>query len=350
MVISSRDVIIERIQHSELGALRKLFAGSFSVEVHPGHITQRIRRLRQFYYFLRPFAKVSPWIKNLFNIYIIKLRGEIAGFIQVSHVNSNQLHLDYIAIAKRHRGKGLGTCAMRKLVERVTKLGSTDILLEVKSDNNAINLYRRLGFKTVISILHYKRQFVATDMGIAPQPIAGLRRIGSSDRSQLHNLYLDSVPEHIRRTIRREPSYFHPSLFVRHLTWVKNRLMGSRKREYVIERNGVMQAHFEIISITKINEHIFNLTLHKDQEELRGRIIRYVLNFLQCRYQYGTIYTTIYNDSSRKQITLKKSGFINDGKYDVMIRTAKTTNKTAAIAFREAGSYTRQLAQVRAVK
>ena len=66
------NITIEKVGYRDLSEVQKIFTESFSDEVNPLHVKRRINRMRQFYYALRLFTRISPWAKNLFNIYVIK--------------------------------------------------------------------------------------------------------------------------------------------------------------------------------------------------------------------------------------------------------------------------------------
>ena len=323
MTFKPMDVTIDKVCRRDLTALGEIFAHSFRDEVHPEHIKHRIRRINQFYYLLRPFARISPWIKDLFNFYVIKVRGEMAGFLQVSYLNhQRQLHLDYIAISKRFQGQGLGTWVMRKFIQKVADLGNQDIVLEVKSDNPAHHLYKRLGFSTRLRILHYERTFGYTNIASASPVVSGLRKVRDADRSQLYALYLSSVPGYIRAAIPRDYRFFNPSLFVRHLSLLKNRLMKTNKKEYIVERDKSIIALLEIISYPAMRHHIISLMVHPDHENLRASLIKHTLFTLRKQYGYGTISTTIYDDTVIKQLALEKLRFKRVATYHLMLRPA----------------------------
>jgi ribosomal protein S18 acetylase RimI-like enzyme len=322
MTAKNSGVDIDIVSYRDLEKVSKIFANSFSNELHPEHIKQRIRRIRQFYYLLRPLARLSPRIKNLFNIYTIKANANIAGFLQVSYLNRKQLHLDYIAISKKYQGQGLGTLVLQKLINKVAEHGDFDIVLEVKSDNTAYHLYKRFGFATRTRILHYEKSLSNADMAIVDLKISGLRKIQDIDRPQLYKLYKHSIPKRIQYVIQREYRHFNPSLFVRQLDWVKNRLMRITKREYVVERNGIIIASLEIRSCPHVSDHTINLMIHQDHDELRAPLIKYAFFIVSRNYGNGMINTTIYDDNPRKQQILERLGFIHDSTYFLMVRPA----------------------------
>jgi ribosomal protein S18 acetylase RimI-like enzyme len=318
-----RNITIQKVSYRDLGTLGKIFASTFGDEVHPGHIKQRIRRIRQFYHLLRPLARLSPWVKNLFNIYVIKAGGDVAGFIQLSRLNNSQLHLDYIAIKKQYRGQGLGTWVLRKLTAEVAEPEKMELVLEVKSDNPAHRLYRELGFATQARILHFEKTLGAGGVTVAAQRIAGLRPLRDADRRQLPEVYRHSVADRLLRVLSRDPNHYNPSLLTRHLEWLKNRLMRSTRREYAVERDGQIVAALEISSYPKVENHMVSLLLRQDYEQLRAALLQYALFTLYKRYGHGLVTTTIYDDNPRKPKTLARLGFTHTATYYLMVRPAK---------------------------
>ena len=54
-----------------------------------------------------------------------------------------------IALYEDYRGKGIGTCLMRKLLELLKEKGFKHASLSVQKENYAVNMYRNLGFETI---------------------------------------------------------------------------------------------------------------------------------------------------------------------------------------------------------
>ncbi len=317
------DVTIEKIGRNDLKRLKQLFSSAFSDEVDVGHIKRRIRRARQFYYILRPLSNYSLWVKNLFNIYVFKIQDQIVGFIQVSYLNSVQLHIDYIAVASQYRGQGLGTKVLRKLLAKLAD-GETpyDVVLEVRTDNPAYHLYRRLGFWPQSQILHYERLLADAGghTGSGDPTVAGFRRLRASDHYSIYRLHRASISAGLRRVIRREYSDFNPSMFTRHLERFKNYLMRTKKREYVVEENQSIIAALTIHSYPKSGSHVIHLIVHPHHEPLRGLLLQKALAILHNRYRRGAVNMTVYDDSHYKQKILENMGFLQREAYYLMLR------------------------------
>ena len=54
-----------------------------------------------------------------------------------------------IALYEDYRGKGIGTCLMRKLLELLREKGFKHASLSVQKENYAVNMYRKLGFHVI---------------------------------------------------------------------------------------------------------------------------------------------------------------------------------------------------------
>ncbi|SMC78830.1 GNAT family N-acetyltransferase [Sporomusa malonica] len=327
---------IEKVQRPDLNQLEKLFASAFGDEVDMEQIKRRIHRARQFYYFLHPLSRFSVWVKNHFNIYVIKIKGQVVGFIQVSYLNPTQLHVDYIAFSKQYRGQGLGTWVLTKLLDEAVDTNDYDVVLEVRVDNPAYKFYRRLGFRQITEILHYERS-LASGYSLTAMPgeeLTGFRELKGQDRSKLYQLYLESVPLLLRRVVKRAYAEFSPSMMVRNLEWLKNYLMRKRKKDYVIEQEGKLVALLTINSYLKVESHVFNLILHPSHEALRQAIISKAVSMITANYKHGIISTTIYSDDYSKQAALEQLGFKKDLVYYLMFRPSaiKLKGKSEAIS------------------
>jgi ribosomal protein S18 acetylase RimI-like enzyme len=316
------DLTIEKIKRADLDQLEKLFATAFADEVDLGQIKRRIRRARQFYFILQPLSRFSVWVKNHFNVYVIKVATEVVGFMQISYLNDLQLHIDYIAFSKPYRGQGLGRWVLTKLLDEVADANQYDTVLEVRTDNPAYHFYKRLGFKAVTEILHYEMavdnpKAITTDFDLP-----GLRALRPKDRSQLYRLYKTSVSHNLRQVIKRGYGEFNPSMMVRHLDWAKNYLMRKRKCDYVVEQAGKLVALLTISSYIKAKSYVISLILSHSAEYLRSAILAKAVELIKARHQQGTISITIYSDDCRKQRVLEQLGFKQESAYYLMFRPA----------------------------
>lgn len=323
------DLTIEKVQRADLDQLEKLFASAFGDEVDVEQAKRRIRRARQFYYILQPLSKISVWVKNHFNVYVIKISGKVVGFIQVSYLNSIQLHIDYIAFSKQYRGKGLGKWVLTKLLTSKADANNYDVVLEVRVGNRAYNFYKRLGFSKITEILHYELR-LGSELGLSrlqTKPLPGFRELTGRDRGRLYRLYLESVPLTLRQVVKRPYGEFNPSMMVRHLDWAKNYLMRKRKHDYVVEKEGNIVAWLTVNSYIRVKSHVISLIVHPSHEELRQELINKAINLIAENYRQGVISTTVYSDDPAKQVALENLGFRKDLAYYLMFRPSLAQRK-----------------------
>ena len=78
-----------------------------------------------------------------------------AGYV-AAFITGEEAHIMSIAIDLKWRRKGIGKSLMLEIMDKVKKLGVREIHLEVKESNNsAIELYEKLGFKQINKINDY---------------------------------------------------------------------------------------------------------------------------------------------------------------------------------------------------
>lgn len=326
------DLTIEKVQRSDLDQLEKLFASAFGDEVDIVQVKRRIQRARQFYYILQPLSRFSAWVKNQFNVYVVKISGKVVGFIQVSYLNSTQLHIDYIAFSKQCRGKGLGKWLLTKILANVADANNYDVVLEVRVGNRAFDFYKRLGFNQITEILHYELRLEADNqagMQLPGKLLTGFRELTGWDRSKLYKLYLESVPLALRQVIKRPYREFNPSMVVRHLDLAKNYLMRKQKKDYVVEQDGKIVAWLTVSSYLKVMNYVISLIIHPSYESLRQDLINKAINLIKDNYSLGIISTTIYSDDPAKQVALEHLGFRKELAYYLMFRPSVTKRRGA---------------------
>lgn len=328
------NLTIEKVQRSDLNQLEQLFATAFADEVDIQQIRRRIRRARQFYYILQPLSRFSVWIKNHFNVYVVKVAGQVVGFIQISYLNPVQLHIDYIAFSKSYRGQGLGRWVLTKLLDEVADVKNYDVVLEVRTDNPAYHFYKRLGFKAVTEILHYATTFNDSEVSDIPsnEIIPGFRELRPEDRSQLYRLYKSSLSHNLRQVIKRGYGEFNPSMVVRQLDWAKNYLMRKQKNDYVVEQAGKIVALLTVNSYFKAHKYVISLILNQSFEYLRLPLLAKALAIIKTHHNQGVISVAVYNDDPGKQEALEKLGFVRDMSYYLMFRPPAENGKVKIVA------------------
>jgi [ribosomal protein S18]-alanine N-acetyltransferase len=99
----------------------------------------------------------NPWTRQMLGdelarnefarLYVLRLPGiPVAGFC-ACWIVVDELHINTIAVAAEHRGRGLGSALMRHIMQEVVDQGVTRATLEVRESNHAArHLYERLGF------------------------------------------------------------------------------------------------------------------------------------------------------------------------------------------------------------
>jgi [ribosomal protein S18]-alanine N-acetyltransferase len=102
-------------------------------------------------------AYPDPWTQGLFrqeiengasHFYVVSIEGTIVGYVGFWLI-LDEAHVTKITVDKSHRGLGLGSCAMRFLIRRAEQMGAVVMSLEVRESNeSALNLYGKLGFRT----------------------------------------------------------------------------------------------------------------------------------------------------------------------------------------------------------
>ncbi len=75
--------------------------------------------------------------------------GEVAGYIGAHNI-LGEVYITNVAVAEKHRRKGIGEMLINNLVELCKSENAEFITLEVRESNSAaINLYKKMNFKEV---------------------------------------------------------------------------------------------------------------------------------------------------------------------------------------------------------
>lgn len=80
------------------------------------------------------------------HLFIIENENQRAGQLRIDKLNEKQAEI-HISLAKEHRGKGLGTLALKEGILLAKELGFKELEAEVHQDNLASQgLFQKLGF------------------------------------------------------------------------------------------------------------------------------------------------------------------------------------------------------------
>ena len=108
----------------------------------------------------------NPWTRAMYewelqnrsvcHILVVRIPGcRVAGFCSFWLV-VDEIHINNVAILPEHRGRGLGTRLMRRVLTEGRRLGATRATLEVRSSNEAARkFYEGLGFRATAVRKHY---------------------------------------------------------------------------------------------------------------------------------------------------------------------------------------------------
>lgn len=110
----------------------------------------------------------SPWPESAFEAelaanysqgYVLEYDGKIIGYA-IAWYLYEECHIANIAVHHEFRNIGLGTWFVSEILNIAQKQGQTVALLEVRKSNNAaINLYQKLGFRTI----HIRKNYYAAE-------------------------------------------------------------------------------------------------------------------------------------------------------------------------------------------
>jgi ribosomal-protein-alanine N-acetyltransferase len=108
----------------------------------------------------------NPWTREMYawelqnrsvcHIYVVRMADElVAGFCAFWLV-FDEIHINNVALRPRHRGRGIGTALLQRVLAEGRQLGARRATLEVRASNEAAcRLYQRLGFYVAATRRNY---------------------------------------------------------------------------------------------------------------------------------------------------------------------------------------------------
>jgi ribosomal protein S18 acetylase RimI-like enzyme len=98
---------------------------------------------------------------------------EIAGTVALRKMKSGDYELTKMAVDEKFRGKGIGEALIHGLIDRAKEMGLKRVILYSNTVlENAIRLYRRLGFKEItLEKGLYERSDIKMEIEIEPATV-----------------------------------------------------------------------------------------------------------------------------------------------------------------------------------
>jgi len=98
---------------------------------------------------------------------------EIAGTVALRKMKSGDYELTKMAVDEKFRGKGIGEALIHGLIDRAKEMGLRRVILYSNTVlENAIRLYRRLGFKEIpLEKGNYERSNIKMEIEIEPATV-----------------------------------------------------------------------------------------------------------------------------------------------------------------------------------
>lgn len=330
MDFSKSDITVTKIKYADLKKMEVLFEKEFGEEMNMDIVRARMRRLRQFYGILLPLRIFSPWIRGFWNIFVFRVKGNFAGFMQISRLNKKYLHLDFIAVSKIYRGKGLGRYILEGLLKEYADKGRYGVVLEARIDNPARMLYQDLGFISKNQILHYERKIGRMEYKeLLEKPLVRFEILKGGECRLVYKLYRENIPDNLKEFMLQDKRSFCLNRLKKQMIKIKNKILKSKEHFYVMKAESKMIASVNIRSYAAASYHILTLYILLKYESYRGRILKQIIAHLSDEYGPGTLSITIYDDLPGKRFELENQGFEQKEAYYIMYRKAREEEEKA---------------------
>lgn len=143
------DYIVRKIRQSEIHVLSDFLYEAIFVPEGAVPPPREILKQPELQIYISGFGRFDDDI-----CYVAEAEGNIVGAVWV-RIMDDYGHIDdetpsfAISLNKEYRGQGIGTALMKTMLEELKKRGYKRGSLAVQKANDAVNLYKSLGFETV---------------------------------------------------------------------------------------------------------------------------------------------------------------------------------------------------------
>lgn len=264
------------LRYADLEQVRSIFIAAFDEEFgrRGVDIGAQVARWRKFYPLLRLLGTFPNPYRYMLNIDLLEQEGEVVGFIQTSPGNGDQTrwHIDFVAVAPQHQGKGLGS----KLVEAACSLygarGAKCFTLEVDEANApALALYAKLGFRPYAKVTYLQAEAPPEGADLAPPE--GWRRYRPGDADGLFALHEAMTPPSVRLVDTKRPRDFAMGLVERSMSTLRRRLGQVSDARHVVEREGQIVAYLRVVAQMRRLPHTVQVMVHPGHAHLHAEVL-----------------------------------------------------------------------------
>jgi ribosomal protein S18 acetylase RimI-like enzyme len=147
------EITIREIKHEEIGKLEDMLYEAIYQPDENNLIPRSVLEIPEVYAYIKDFGNQKDD-----HCLVADLKGEITGAVWVRVISGAIKGYGYIddetpefaiSLFKEYRNQGIGTRLMSAMIEHLRKRGYKQTSLNVKKENYAVNLYKKLGFKII---------------------------------------------------------------------------------------------------------------------------------------------------------------------------------------------------------
>ncbi len=273
---------IREVHYRDIDTIGRIYRETFPREFRIAgiNIDQEIEQIKAFYPLMRILSLFPNRYQHFFNIYVYEREGQVLGCVSVNSARDNKRHwcIHSFAVDERFRGRGIGSSLLKYVIELYGRLGTKTFLLEVRDNNPAIRLYKRLGFEIVthFKIMEWRNPRLEERI-IAPS-IKGFRPRHYGDWRGIFELYQAETPENLRRIQAKRTNCYHNSIFKSIFSSLAHLFTQLNDIEYVVDCEGKIIAYLSLEYRSKYYE--IKAMLHPDYPSLTKPLIMKVKSLL----------------------------------------------------------------------
>lgn len=146
-------LLIREIKQNELGKLEDMLYEAIYQPDEENPIPRSIVKVPEVYAYIKDFGKLKDDYcfvadfngKIIGAVWVRIINGEIKGYGNIDDETPEFA----ISLFKEYRNKGIGTMLMDKMIDYLRKRGYKQTSLNVKKENYAVKLYKKLGFELI---------------------------------------------------------------------------------------------------------------------------------------------------------------------------------------------------------
>ena len=283
---------------------------------------QSLRRLQSLYL---PFHKLNHFLplrfKFLPEIFVAQESGQVVSVVWMSADGKRKdcWKIDEIVVnPEAHSSISVTQQLVQFGISQLGAKGVETFLAYVDNHaQDAIALFKQCGFRRATAQIEWQKE-------LTPEFVEGLGKVEPNElglqqglgcpKNYLHELYMDSLPQEVRISLRKDPSELHPGFNSQLFS------AGFYKSWVLLHHTGQYLMGYLSISSSDYKKYHIQLLVSRGIEDQLGQWLKCALGQVSLSSKYASVSLTVFEFQKSHQSVLEEQGFERLSQTEILVK------------------------------